>query len=110
MTPFGAAGATGAAMMLLAMPAAAHDQYLGWTHDRKGMSCCTGVGHSVQGDCQPVKLCQNDTGFIDPATGRCIPIASEAITKPLPTMSDGPHACWRAGGAIQYCVSLGTRT
>ena len=108
MTPF-AAGATGAAM-LIAMTAQAHDQYLGWVHDRKGLSCCTGVGHSPHGDCQPVKLCQNDTGFVEPGTGRCIPIESGAITKPLPTMTDEPHACWRAGGAIQYCISLGTRS
>ncbi len=98
------------ALLMLAGPAMAHDQYRGWTHDRKGIVCCEGVGHSARGDCQPVKLCNGDTGFLEPGTGRCIPISSDAITKPLPTMTDEPHACWRAGGAIQYCVSMGSRT
>lgn len=100
-----------AALVLLAgsAQAHAHDAYLGWTLDRKGISCCTGVGHSVHGDCRPVKLCQNGTGFEEPGTGRCIQIDSSAITKPLPTMSDEPHACYRAGGMIQYCVSTGSQ-
>jgi hypothetical protein len=108
MTPF-AIGATGAAM-LAASAAQAHDQYLGWQHHKTGVSCCTGLGHSPIGDCQPVKLCDYDRGFLEPGTGRCIQIQDHAVTKPLPSMSQEPHACWRDGGTRQFCVSRGPET
>ena len=86
------------ALILLAMPAAAHDPYTDWK-TRNGVSCCN------ERDCAPATMWRDAEGrLIARQNGQTYAVPEESIL-PIPSPDGRSHLC--VIGSFPICAVIG---